>query len=89
MFNEKEMSQAIDGLFGLFEPTDYEGYDEEEIGYAVRRRIGTEVLFSFTQRWDYHKNPLLKVFLLRIKEPLFLRVPNTLLYLILCFLKLI
>lgn len=34
MFNEKEMSQAIDWLFGLFEPTDYEGYDEEEIGYA-------------------------------------------------------
>ena len=28
------MSKAIDWLFELFEPDDYEGYDEEEIGYA-------------------------------------------------------
>ena len=34
MFSEKEMSKAIDWLFELFEPVDYEGYDEEEIGYA-------------------------------------------------------
>ena len=34
MFSEKEMSKAIDWLFELFEPDDYEGYDEEEIGYA-------------------------------------------------------
>lgn len=34
MFSEKEMSEAIDWLFELFTPEDYEGYDEEEIGYA-------------------------------------------------------
>lgn len=34
MFSEKEMSKAIDWLFELFSPEDYEGYDEEEIGYA-------------------------------------------------------
>lgn len=34
MFNEREMSKAIDWLFELFSPEDYEGYDEDEIGYA-------------------------------------------------------
>ena len=34
MFNEKEMSKAIDWLFEMFSPEDYEGYDEDEIGYA-------------------------------------------------------
>ena len=34
MINEREMSKAIDWLFELFDPTDYEGYDEGEIGYA-------------------------------------------------------
>lgn len=34
MFNEKEMSKTIAGLFELFKPSDYEGYDEDEIGYA-------------------------------------------------------
>ena len=34
MFNEREMSKAIDWLFELFSPKDYEGYDEDEIGYA-------------------------------------------------------
>ena len=34
LFNEKEMSKAIDWLFELYDPADYEGYDEDEIGYA-------------------------------------------------------
>lgn len=34
MFNEKEMSKAIAWLFELYEPNDYAGYDEDEIGYA-------------------------------------------------------
>lgn len=34
MFNERCMSEAIDWLFELFNPEDYEGYDEDEIGYA-------------------------------------------------------
>ena len=34
MFSEREMSKAIDWLFELFSPEDYEGYDEDEIGYA-------------------------------------------------------
>ena len=34
MVNEREMSKAIDWLFELFSPEDYEGYDEDEIGYA-------------------------------------------------------
>lgn len=34
MFNEREMSKAIDWLFELFSPEDYESYDEDEIGYA-------------------------------------------------------
>ena len=31
MFNEREMSKAIDWLFELFSPEDYEGYDEDEM----------------------------------------------------------
>ena len=34
MFSEREMSKAIDWLFELFSPEDYEGYDEDEIGYT-------------------------------------------------------
>lgn len=34
MFTEKDMSEALVWLFDQFEPEDYEGYDEEEIGYA-------------------------------------------------------
>lgn len=34
MFTENKMSEAIEWLFNLFEPEDYEGYDEDEIGYA-------------------------------------------------------
>lgn len=32
MFTEKEMTQALRWLIGLFEPEDYEAYDEEELG---------------------------------------------------------
>ena len=34
MFNEREMSKAIAGLFELYEPSDYLAFDEDEIGYA-------------------------------------------------------
>ena len=34
LFNEKEMSLALAKLFELFSPSDYEAFDEEEIGYA-------------------------------------------------------
>ena len=34
MFCEKEMSKAIEWLFKLYDPIDYEGYDEDEIGNA-------------------------------------------------------
>ena len=33
------MSKAIDWLFELFEPDDYEGYDEEEIGEGDVRTV--------------------------------------------------
>ena len=39
MFNEREMSKAIDWLFELFSPEDYEGYDEDEIGYDGANRV--------------------------------------------------
>ena len=32
MFTEKEMSDALKWLFDLFQPEDYEAYDEEEVG---------------------------------------------------------
>lgn len=32
MFVEKEMSDALKWLFDLFQPEDYEAYDEEEVG---------------------------------------------------------
>ena len=35
MFTEKEMSDALKWLFDLFQPEDYEAYDEEEVGCAV------------------------------------------------------
>ena len=34
LFNEREMSLALAKLFELFSPSDYEAFDEEEIGYA-------------------------------------------------------
>lgn len=34
MFKEREMSLALTKLFELFSPSDYEAFDEEEIGYA-------------------------------------------------------
>ena len=34
MFTEKDMSEALVWLFDQFEPEDFEGYDEDEIGYA-------------------------------------------------------
>ena len=37
MFNEREMSKAIDWLFELFSPEDYEWYDEDEISPCERR----------------------------------------------------
>ena len=33
MFTEKEMSDALKWLFDLFQPEDYEAYDEEEVGW--------------------------------------------------------
>lgn len=44
MFSEKEMSKAIDWLFELFSPEDYEGYDEEEIGYL---RVSDTIVYYF------------------------------------------
>ena len=35
MFTEKEMSDALKWLFDLFQPEDYEAYDEEEVGCAA------------------------------------------------------
>lgn len=35
MFTEKEMSDALKWLFNLFQPEDYEAYDEEEVGCAA------------------------------------------------------
>lgn len=35
MFTEKEMSDALKWLFDLFQPADYEAYDEEEVGCAT------------------------------------------------------
>ena len=35
MFNEREMSKAIDWLFELFSPEDYEGYDEDEMASGI------------------------------------------------------
>lgn len=35
MFTEKEMSDALKWLFDLFQPEDYETYDEEEVGCAA------------------------------------------------------
>ena len=32
MFTERKMEEAIEWLFDLFEPEDYEAYDEEEMG---------------------------------------------------------
>lgn len=32
MFAEKEMSDALKWLFDLYQPEDYEAYDEEEVG---------------------------------------------------------
>lgn len=32
MFTEKEMSDALKWLFDLYQPEDYEAYDEEEVG---------------------------------------------------------
>ena len=34
MINEREMSKAIARLFEMYEPSDYLGFDEDEIGYA-------------------------------------------------------
>ncbi|MFQ7196892.1 MAG: hypothetical protein ACLRPB_06900 [Lawsonibacter sp.] len=35
MFTEKEMSDALKWLFDLYQPEDYEVYDEEEVGCAA------------------------------------------------------
>ena len=35
MFTEKEMSDALKWLFDLFQPEDYEAYDEEEVGLSL------------------------------------------------------
>ena len=35
MFTEKEMSDALKWLFDLFQPEDYEAYDEEEVGLCL------------------------------------------------------
>ena len=35
MFTEKEMSDALKWLFDMFQPEDYEAYDEEEVGCAA------------------------------------------------------
>lgn len=35
MFTEKEMSDALKWLFDLFQPEDYEAYDEEEVDCAA------------------------------------------------------
>ena len=35
MFTEKEMSDALKWLFDLYQPEDYEAYDEEEVGSEV------------------------------------------------------
>ena len=55
MFNEREMSKAIDWLFELFSPEDYEGYDEDEIGYAGGlyriEGCGTDGMSVFRSRW--------------------------------------
>ena len=32
MFTERKMVEALEWLFDLFEPEDYEAYDEEEMG---------------------------------------------------------
>ena len=65
MFSEKEMSKAIDWLFELFEPTDYEGYDEEEIGYAgglcmpevcIALRGAMQTVYQYSVEGGYDKS---------------------------------
>lgn len=57
MFTKKEMTQALRWLIGLFEPEDYEAYDEEELGIdggldlacvclALRNKVETAYEFS-------------------------------------------
>ena len=65
MFSEKEMSKAIDWLFELFEPDDYEGYDEEEIGYAgglcmpevcIALRGAMQTVYQYSVEGGYDKS---------------------------------
>lgn len=65
MFNEREMSKAIDWLFELFEPDDYEGYDEEEIGYAgglclpevcIALRGNAQTVYQYTADGPHEKS---------------------------------
>lgn len=67
MFNEREMSKAIDWLFELFSPEDYEGYDEDEIGYAgglclpevcTALRGAAQTVYQYSVAGGYEKAPL-------------------------------
>ena len=64
MFNEKEMSKAIAWLFSLYQPEDYEGYDEEEIGYAgglclpeicIALRGAAQTVYQYSIKGSYEK----------------------------------
>ena len=57
MFTERKMAEAIEWLFDLFEPEDYEAYDEEEMGrtgglylpeVCVALRNNVETIYEYT-----------------------------------------
>lgn len=63
LFNEREMSLALAKLFELFSPSDYEAFDEEEIGYAgglclpevcmaLKDAVQTVYQYSVTGRYE-------------------------------------
>lgn len=62
MFTEKEMSDALKWLFDLFQPEDYEAYDEEEVGcaalclpevcMALRDKAETAYEYSHERLWQ-------------------------------------
>ena len=62
MFTEKEMSDALKWLFDLYQPEDYEAYDEEEVGsevlclpeicMALRDKVGTPYEYTIRTNLD-------------------------------------
>lgn len=73
MFTERKMEEAIEWLFDLFEPEDYEAYDEEEMGrtgglylpeVCIALRDRAESIYEYTvdslreQGFDYRGKEL-------------------------------